>query len=405
MGLPISHTNVYQDLMITPIVSPCGQPLELFGFAGREGLSQWTDCDIFEVVMTWQQLADQFECEANSDQIPEYLKHQRDVSVKDARVKGMISYLDRNETLFPSLIIFVNRVSSLQTPMDAIKRLCLQPQAERLICDGQGRTTCIKAVLPNQPEFADRTVAVKLIVTNSDSLYDEKTSTLIKQVFSDVNGQTKKPDTSLSMYFDMSRPLSRMMKEVLEETLLVEGNPVVMRDLIALNGKIKDGQIYTLKQYTDAVPVLFNQSAKTLNDMLKNEQSYAMTKEITVRFFREAFAQLPLANIVSLKGAEFKKLYKDAMFTKALFLKGLAYLGCSMFDEQLSEGREVNWKALTVLPSLPLDTLDAPLWLDHKVCWADDEKGTAVAKIYKQSDRKIARILCQKCRVFPTMDI
>lgn len=75
---------------ITPIVSPVNLPLTVASFRGTEGLSLHNECRIHEVALTWQQLADHFECESNSTQLSEHIKHQRDVSEKDARVKGVM---------------------------------------------------------------------------------------------------------------------------------------------------------------------------------------------------------------------------------------------------------------------------------------------------------------------------
>lgn len=396
---------------ITPIVSPVSLPLTVVSFRGTEGLSLHNECRIHEVTLTWQQLADHFECESNSTELSEHMKHQRDVSEKDARVKAMIAYVkERPDTLFPSLTIFVNqaKVINRQNILNDIhlETIQIDADASRLICDGQGRTTAIKALLREYPDMGTRTISTKLIVTETKDLYEA--SAIIRQAFADLNGQTKKPDTSLSSYFDESKAFSRLVKDVVECQLNIEGidAPILMRKLISLNGTIKAGQLYTLNQFSQSLCALLGTTKSKLNEALKDEDSYQSTKYLAVTFFTKAFAALPLKQLWHTAPETYTAHHKSMMFTRDLFLKGLSHLGRSMLEESMvSEDGKVNWAALDVLKTLPLTTLDDPLWLNNQIAWKDDSMKVKSVKIYKASDKKIGRVLCQKCRVFPTLDI
>jgi DNA sulfur modification protein DndB len=187
--------------------------------------------------------------------------------------------------------------------------------------------------------------------------------------------------------------------------VLIDGKPRQLRDLIALNGKIKTGQLWTLKQYTDAVPLLFNQSVAELNKLLVDEDAYCQTKNLTADFFKRVLQVIKFDKFFELNDKDFKAKHKSAMFSKALFVKGLVYLGQSMFEEAFTSSEEIDWTVLEALKTVPLDTLSDDLWIKHNVCWIDSDTKIKSVKIHKSSDKKIARVLCKVCRVFPSMDI
>jgi hypothetical protein len=99
------------------------------------------------------------------------------------------------------------------------------------------------------------------------------------------------------------------------------------------------------------------------------------------------------------------------MFTKALFVEALGYLACSLFDEAFrgidddETPNPIAWGKLDHLSKVPMNTLDHPIWIKSKVCWLDDTKAKPVVKIHKSSQSTIARVLCDKTSIFPTMSI
>jgi len=393
---------------LKPIVSPINQALSVSLFEGVEGLSMNTQCSIYETRLRWKDLAQQFESEANSDLVGEEFKHQRDVSANDTRVKGIRNYLEtRTDTLFPGIIIFVNNLditNSIELNNgDRVLEANIPSDAHRLICDGQGRFTTVSEVLKSHPEWNDFTIGAKIICTNTSTL--NEASSIIRQTFSDVNGHTLKPNTSLSMYFDTAKPFSRMIKEIIESDITVNGSTSQLRNLISLNGSIKKGQLWTLKQFSDSFPVLFGSTPKALNESLEDSDLYESTKQVGVEFYRRILSQLPLEELFVSDNKQFNDIHKRSMFTKALFSKALGYVGRSLYEESINSEQPIDWSKLDKLATLPLDTIESEVWIKSQVSWCDDSKGFPIVKIHKSSDKKIARVLCQACRIFPTLDI
>ena len=173
----------------------------------------------YEGVMTFAELATHLSIEENSDSLSEQLKKQRDVD--KSRVSGLKDYWGKSTgTVFPNMTFFANRLEELDHHSISDKIIVtakLNKNADRFICDGQGRTTFIKELLsdPKNAQYSGHTIALKLIITHTEDLRTPKAVKIIRQVFSDYHVSLKKPNKSVSKYFDTSTPFSRLLSNLL----------------------------------------------------------------------------------------------------------------------------------------------------------------------------------------------
>lgn len=378
--------------------------LHLSLFKANEYLRPTFDC--FEGLITVRDYLSSFTVEANSNVISEKDKWQRDVNPNDRRVKGMFNYLDEEETGFTGIIIFVNRLK-IEQQINVGHQVavvgCLEPDAERFINDGQGRHTAFSKKLEHLrsaevvdeaaiEKLLDRTLGLKLIVTNTDSLDEVKEA--IRKLFSDIHLNLVKPNTSLSLYFS-DEPVSRLMR-ALCETVSVEDKPLY--DRIALNGEIKQGQIWNLQQFRTLVLRVMGAATAKANKLLKDPIAFEEWKLTLTKVLTELLAQLPVSQLDS---DEWSKVHQTSLYTKALAAEGLGYLARSMLEFALRQQEKVDFTVLRGLQELELDNMASKLWVSDKVCFKDG----ATVKITPKSGKLIGNLLCNHLSVFPAKSL
>ena len=392
------------DMQLQPITSPSNTDLSLRLFPSSEGLSEELDVDVFYGEMSLIDLDRQFDTEKNSSDLAEHLKMQRDVD--SSRVNGISTYLKtRPDYTFPTLILFVNQLKTVaahkigqKTVIEAI----LESASHRFICDGQGRTYTIKQLLAELPALHRHGIGFKLINTKTNSIYDAEK--VIKQVFADVNGKTKKPSTSLSLFFDSSQPFSRLMRELTTMTLSIDGSDVPLYQLLAKQGKVGKGQLWTYKQFSAFFCTLFGKTEGDLNKALADEDAYNDAVSVGRQLVKRVLQRLPL-HLLSSK--DWRHVHADSLFTKALFSKGLALTAKCLIAESLesdssqTEPSPVDWSKLDALTTMPITDVTDPLWLKNGIM--EDMDGTL--RIVKRCENRIARVLCFKLRITPSLEI
>lgn len=382
------------DIQTRKMVSPINKDLPLTLFVGNEGLTHhYKGTQSFEGVMTVKEFVEQFSCEKNSDLIDESEKMQRDVSEKDPRVKCMVTYVKKGASIFPNVTIFLNYLVILENIKVGCRDMVIasiHKDADRHITDGQGRHTTASIVLGldeseliNLNDFANHTISVKLVITNTETIYEARK--MVRQVFSDYHIALKKPNSSISLYFDSSTPYGLLMNELMESEL--EGKP--MHTWVASKGRVTGHQAWSLAQFANFVHTALGKTKSSLNKDLLDEDCYLETRNVLVDLLPMLISKLPLNSLIN----EEKGSHSKALFTKALFLTGFGYLVRSAIEDSLISG-ELNIEAFDQLQKLPLANMFDDSLREEKIV---DENG----KIISHSSKRIGSYLCNKIRIMP----
>lgn len=379
----------------TTMTSPCGHPLNLLLVKTKEGIER-RGVTTYEATVSFKELVANFPIEDNV--LPEDLKRQREVDA--ARVNGIRKYWANSEApVFPGMIMFANDIEIVRHHTIAGKSLIeavLKPTSDRFIADGQGRTSFIKSLLETEQgvDFEDYTVSFKLVVTHTDDLICESAATVIRQLFSDLHCNLKKPSKSISKLFDTSTPLSRLQSAVLD----FDVGGVKLSKRIALHGKLRTGQIWTFEQLCQCVSKLLGSPPAQLNKELADEKVYEGALALCKAFLTRVGAILPMHELDCEKYVE---KHESLMFTKAIFCSALGYVGKSVLDEMILD-ETLTWEK--ALPSLPVQLLtpkEDKFWLTQKIVMNDEGR----TKIIKGTEKRIAGLICRELRIYPCQEL
>ncbi|MFM2668524.1 DNA sulfur modification protein DndB [Vibrio mediterranei] len=371
--------------------------LDLILIPSENGLSEVHGFDVYYGELSLPALDMHFDVEPNTDVLDESLKMQRDVD--KPRVNALTTYLSsRRDYALPPLILFVNSLDDIRhhdLKNGVVTEATLKATSQRFIVDGQGRTYTVKNVIDSLHHLQRHGIGFMMFVTNTQSIYD--CETVIKQIFADINGKTKKPSTSLSLYFDSSKPFSRLLNEVIEAEITVDGEQVPLSTVLAKQGKIAKGKLWTYKQFSSFFTTLFSETEAELNKKLADQEQYDLLLQLGKRFVLTILNSLPLHE---LSTEQWQSFHKNALFTKAIFAKGLAHLGQSLIDEASQTG-QIEWAKLDKLTDLPINDMADALWQKHNVTTLDDK----TVKMVRGSERSVARVLCYQLRVMPSLEV
>ncbi|MAA93757.1 MAG: hypothetical protein CML22_07170 [Rheinheimera sp.] len=371
--------------------SPSGKPLKLLLTKTVEGIER-RGVSTYETTVSFSELVEHFPIEANADTLPEELKRQRDVD--PARVNGLKKYWAISEgPVLPGMIMFGCGIETVATHQIAGKTLMeavLPASNDRFIADGQGRTSFIKFLLGTEQgqQFKDYTISFKLVVTNTADLLDEHASSVIRQLFSDLHCNLKKPSKSVSKLFDSSTPFARLQADVLN----CHVGGVKLSRRIALHGKIRRGNVWTYEQLCSMLSKLLGNAPTQLNKDLADEAVYQSALSLCNQFLARIGAILPMEQ---LDCDNYLEMHEKLMFTKAIFCNALGYVGKSIIDEMVLDPA-LTWDALGTL-ALPILSKIDKYWQVNKVTLNDENR----IKIIKGTDKRIASLICRELRVYP----
>lgn len=375
-----------EALLLPSYTITAKEDLELILLKGTEGFGE-----TLLTKLTYQQCADFFEIEDNK--IPERDKLQREADAP--RVKGIYNYLmKRDDSIFPSACLIITELNQellLSGGVDVIKGV-LPKNADRLFIDGQGRISAIKLLLKSKPELASRHLDVKVIVCNTKTIKDSEEK--VKQIFSDFH-LLKKPNSSQNIYFDGATSSSRFVKELLTIT---DKLGVSFNEAIAVNGKIKHGQLYNLANMKDFIGIMAGEkSTSRLNTLLDDDNNFNMYLALISDFIVGMYNEFPLKVIQKTDSKTDWKIALDScVLTCAIGLKALAYVGRSLIEDALENDlSEINVSSLSAINKMPIHERDNKLWLDNDIYQIIEGKLT----IARASEKRLARLMCNKARI------
>ena len=387
--------NNSTSLVIPKYIITAESDLNIIIQEGLEGIGQ-----TFLTQLTYEQCATYFELE--DENIPERERLQRDA--EKSRINNIHDYLvERDNTVFPSALLVVTGLD--KTPLlkngengytgTNLYKATIKSHYGRLFIDGQGRVGAIKKAILTRPEIAQYTLNVKIVVVPTMTI--RESATLVTQIFCDLHYGLKKPNASQSIYFDSESALSRLAKEVIQRT---ETHGLKFGNIIAVNGKLSTGKVYTLANLIDFIMIIVGESnKKTANKMLLNQDCYDMYLNLLCQYVSEIYSVLGIENLLSIsEPTALKKQIDSNIFFCAIGLKSLAYVGRSIIEELLhTQSAILNFAPLKTINSLPVFDKSHDIWIQKEIFQVIQGK----TRIVKASEKRLALLVCQKIRIIP----
>ncbi|CAK2343900.1 DGQHR domain-containing protein [Vibrio crassostreae] len=370
-----------------------GKDLEVVFFVGEEGINKYGFRTLEGILLT-KELADHFQNEDGSDKIPSHLKRQRDL--EKSRSKPLKDYFrTRKNTVLPGLSICLSHLKDEEEIIVGNRKMIkavIPADCDRHIADGQNRTELFQSLLTEMPELATQTLSVKFLVSDTDTL--EPVTEQIKQLFSDFHHQ-RKPTTSQNLYFDSSKPYSRLLRRFLD----LKVNESTLWDLISVSGKLADNNLFILKQLQDFLNIASASTAVKTNALL------TQTPEMADQLFNMLKPALTgVLNTMPIGETDAKN---DPMYSKAIYFYGCAWVCRSIIEEGMSNGTAPDWTALERLKALPLLNMTESWWTQASVVQKIQlDNGKAPKYIMqKGSEKLMGRRLCKVCGIYPCDEI
>lgn len=378
----------------SPIYAPNGSDLEVVLFVGNEGINK-AGVRTLEGILLASELADYFRIEENSDKIPSHLKRQRDLERN--RKNKLLKYFDeREDTVLPALTIFLSHLVNeevITVGNRTMIKAVIPRLADRHIADGQNRHELYKELIPNNAELGNQTVSVKFLVSDSATL--DPATTVIKQLFNDYHYNQSKPNASQNLFFDSSQPYSHLLRRFLD----VEVQGKTLWELISVNGKLAEGNIFILKQLLDFFNIVSASTERKTNTLLKKQPEMAeQLYQMLVPAVTGVLSAMPL-EIIDTKAPN--------MHTKAIYFYGCAWVARSIIEQAMSDNTAPDWSALDKLKSLPLLDMTDSWWINAGVVRKVQVEGKNEIKyvMNKGSEKIMGRKLARVCGVYPCDDI
>ena len=384
------------------ITSNVEHPLTLVGDEIKEGVNiAHPSIQIIVGSMTYRDYIEHFSRELPSEILSEKLKCQRDTNKARAKKVGVYLY-ERTDSTLPDVTLHVNRINELDRSSFGGAKLVhfeIPPMSSRLIGDGQHRhwgiefyKELLEANGGDLNELLNRRIGFMMFVTNTTHIQD--CAPIIKQIFADYHLNVSKPTSSLSASFDMADPFNRLIAEVAES---VEIGANTLDNHISSSGTIKQGQLWTREQYTTFITTASGMTKAAIRKLAKSPDDFEKFKKSFSVLTSATLNNLPLSMLMDENFSHDK-----ALFTKALFAKGLGFFVLSA-KEQMSKHQnpEMFKNNLESISKLPLDTMDHKIWLDAGITVKSEGAKGSKVKITPKSDKVIAQMLCSSASVFP----
>lgn len=379
--------NTSNELSLPNYTITAHDDLPMVLLEGLEGIG-----NTYSTKLTYQQCADFFEIE--DEKIPERERIQRDA--EKSRVSSIVTYLTkRSNTVFSSACLIVTELEmeKIFSGTTQVYNATLPMTADRVFIDGQGRLSAIKEAIVERREIANHHLDIKVIVVPTQTV--RESSAFVCQIFRDLN-LAKKPNASQSIYFDSELSSSRLAKDLLDATA-----DIGFGGAIAVNGKIKKGQLYTLANFTDFIQIVIGEKNKTkLNNTLSEPGTYQLYLKLITTIIKGFYTHLSLNQIQTSE--QYKEAQEECVLTCAIGLKALAFVGRSLIENMLiNEDSELNIDCLKQIVNLPIHERSNDIWIKKEIYQYIDEK----LKIVRSSEKRLARILCHQMRVMPCEEL
>lgn len=338
--------------------------------SGLEGIGQ-----VFTANLTYEQFCTFFDVADTN--IMEADKMQRDTA--KSRVNGIAKYLtERQDTVFPAVTCVTNALDfkTLNIPVingiSEVGVLTLKSTSQRHLVDGQGRRLGVEAAIKLMSELQHRTIDIKFISTNSDSLEDSKM--FVRQIFSDYHKKVTKPNSSINLFFDSSESSSTFSVSAFTNLCSqIDG----FEHLVSVEGNTS--KIWTLAQFKTFLRQFTGMSDKEMNECMSQPDIANVWLELLVGFW-QSVSTLDVFTDVA-KGGCTKTAKATNLLCCAIGIESLGMLANQIISKAIKDQTAVNWNSINQLSEINF-TRGHKQWLG---C-AFTEEG----KIIKGSAKRIA---------------
>ena len=240
-------------------------------------------------------------------------RSQRDVN--PARAKKLSQYIQNNvdSYVLTSLAGVINgKTEFIEASDPSIGQLKVSMDAEILLFDGQHRTTGIIDALKQNSNLSSHSIPIMLFL--------DMNLTQRQQAFSDTNGHTVKPSTSINDTYNQRDDLPKLIVRMSNTLPVFEGLVDFERNVIGRNS----GYLFTVKTIKDATAKLLSIRP---NASLSDDQ-----KEISCEFWSACDKPLLWENFRSSGGDvdEFRNMY---ISSHGVFLNALGVVGKNLLKE------------------------------------------------------------------------
>lgn len=278
-------------------------------------------------------------------ELPTEMRGQRELDIR--RSKKFKEYMQQNGDSFVtgavigainndvSFIPFEGGVSSgkigmLRIPLDM----------KITLCDGQHRHAGINELMSENPEMAENDLPIVL--------YRAEQVDRRQQIFSDINGHTIKPSSSLSMTFNHRNAFINFIKDIAEQAPGIKPLIEYEKNSVGANSL----KLWPLVSFKKFVCYLINMTEKAFDRSLESEESQAKVKSIVVEFIK-GLDHLPMWTEVMNRKLSVQEVRQDYIVSHAVFLEALGVWGANLFASFEAQGA-VNWSQMESLSNLNL---------------------------------------------------
>lgn len=279
--------------------------------------------------------------------LPIELRCQREINL--ARAKKFADYMKNNQTSFVTgAVIGTVNDEAVFIPLEGpfsngdVGVLKLPATHKIVLCDGQHRQKGIEIALnENNSEFENNTLPI--------ILYQAESVERKQQIFTEINSNTVKPSTSLSMTFDHRSNFISFVKSVTKELPKIanviewEKNTVSPKSL----------RLWPLVSFKTFICFLTRLTEKNFDEQITNEETRQIILNVVVTFIK-GLDNLPLWQEVVSKKTNISEIRQDHIIAHAVFLESLGMYGAMLLQHFDSMGK-VDWTLMENLRHVPTE--------------------------------------------------
>ncbi|GHG07236.1 DNA sulfur modification protein DndB [Thalassotalea marina] len=266
----------------------------------------------------------------NEEEVPVELRAQR--VLNDKRAKAIADYMEarQHDYTLPALTASVSQTMRFE-PVKGFANLGMVQipiGAVMLLADGQHRGASIQEILTRCPHFKDQSISVVLF-------YDQGLARA-QQMFADINDKMVKPPKALSVLFDRTNTLNRLIVDAIEEAGFKHAVEFEKASPSAKSSKV--WSITALKKAAEMVTCLNDKKANGLSDADIN-----LYKLLLVNWFKALIdhtagglkEDVMQGTSQSLTDSRINKVNTHAVFLHAVAMASRSI--CMEFDDYMSD--------------------------------------------------------------------
>lgn len=280
----------------------------------------------------------------NEQEVPVELRAQRHLD--DKRAIKIADYMEerQDDYTLPALTASVSETMRFE-PVKGFSNLGMVQipiGATILINDGQHRNSSISKILERLPHFKDQSISVILF-------YDQGLERS-QQMFADINEKMIKPPKALSILFDRTNVMNRLVVESVEAANIKQAVEFEKPSPSAKSSKV--WSISALKKAAEMVTGLNDKKAKSL--VASDYENY---KALLVNWFTALVENTSGGLQDDVMNGTSKLLSEARMYrvsTHAVFLHAVAMASrslCKEFDEYMADGLNPELKDNCPIPT------------------------------------------------------